>query len=254
MQALILAGGYGTRIIEESHNKPKPMIEVLGKPILLRIMEHYSHYGVQEFIILAGYKKEKITEFFLNFTAKNSDVQFDLRAGTFKASDNGIPEWKVTILDTGLNSETGLRLYKAREHIKGKFLLTYGDGLSDLNITESIKFHDSLESIATLTAVQPPARFGAIEFGPDNLSVVKFKEKPQSEESWVNGGYFVLDEKIFDFINGENMSFENEILPIVAKLNKLSAFKHYGYWQPMDTLRDLRKMEQDLQENDFPWS
>ena len=216
LKAVILAGGYGTRISEESHLKPKPMIEIGGMPLLWHIMKIYSHYGINEFVICCGYKGDMIKEYFSKFD---------------------FPLWKVQLVDTGLNTMTGGRIKRIQNHIDDTFCVTYGDGVSDVNINDLILFHKEKKSLATLTAIHPPERFGVLELSGNN--VVEFHEKHQGESSWINGGFFVFEKEIFDYIkNGDSTILESVPLETLAKEKKLTAFKHEGFWYPMDTLRD----------------
>ena len=231
MKAVILAGGYGTRISEESHLKPKPMIEIGGKPILWHIMKIYDFYKIKEFIVCGGYKCDVIKEYF---------------------NKNDFTQWNVKIIDTGLNTMTGGRLKKIEEYIDDTFCLTYGDGLSDVNITDLISFHKEKKSLATLTAVHPPERYGVV-----NLSehyVAEFHEKHTSESSWINGGFFVFEPKIFDYLqDGDSTILEKKPLETLAKEQQLTAFKHTGFWHPMDTLRDKNHLENLWNTKKAPW-
>lgn len=224
MKCIILAGGKGTRISEISKNIPKPMIKILGKPIIFRIMEHYSKYGFKDFIIAAGYKKKIISDFFKKKKIKN---------------------WNVKVVDTGLNTMTGGRLKRLKKYINEKnFMMTYGDGLSTINLKKLLKHHIKYKKYATLTAVRPPARFGAIKLNNNRVSY--FKEKSKLDEGWINGGFFVFSNKIFDFIKGDNTYLEREPLQKISKKNQLYAFKHEGFWQCMDTLRDKEILEKEI--------
>ena len=221
LKAVILAGGYGTRISEESHLKPKPMIEIGGMPLLWHIMKIYSHYGINEFVICCGYKGDMIKEYFSKFD---------------------FPLWNVQLVDTGLNTMTGGRIKRIQNHIDDTFCVTYGDGVSDVNINDLILFHKEKKSLATLTAIHPPERFGVLELSGNN--VVEFHEKHQGESSWINGGFFVFEKEIFDYIkNGDSTTLERTPFETLAKEKKLTAFKHEGFWHPMDTLRDKKHLE-----------
>jgi len=231
LKAVILAGGYGTRISEESHLKPKPMIEIGGMPLLWHIMKIYSHYGINEFVICCGYKGDIIKEYFSKFD---------------------FPLWNVQLVDTGLNTMTGGRIKRIQNHIDGTFCVTYGDGVSDVNINDLILFHKEKKSLATLTAIHPPERFGVLELSGNN--VVEFHEKHQGESSWINGGFFVFEKEIFDYIkNGDSTTLERTPFETLAKEKKLTAFKHKGFWHPMDTLRDKKHLENLWTSNKAPW-
>ena len=231
LKAVILAGGYGTRISEESHLKPKPMIEIGGMPLLWHIMKIYSHYGINEFVICCGYKGDIIKEYFSKFD---------------------FPLWNVQLVDTGLNTMTGGRIKRIQNHIDDTFCVTYGDGVSDVNINDLILFHKEKKSLATLTAIHPPERFGVLELSGNN--VVEFHEKHQGESSWINGGFFVFEKEIFDYIkNGDSTTLERTPFETLAKEKKLTAFKHEGFWHPMDTLRDKKHLENLWTSNKAPW-
>jgi glucose-1-phosphate cytidylyltransferase len=234
-------------------SKPKPMIEVAGKPILWHIMAHYASHGFNEFVILGGYKREYINNYFANYALVNNEITVDLETGKVTSLSQGQLNWKITILETGKDSNTGERIRNANRLINDDFLLTYGDGISDVDLSQLVEFHKSSGKLATLTAVQPPARFGALKIEEETSAVSSFHEKPGGEESWVNGGFFVLSKEIFSEIKGENPNFESEILPKLALQKNLTAFKHYGYWQPADTLRDIKKLDSDLAHMDFKW-
>ncbi|MEK8209764.1 glucose-1-phosphate cytidylyltransferase [Paenibacillus sp. FSL L8-0696] len=253
MKAVILAGGYGTRISEETHLKPKPMIEIGGKPILWHIMKTYSHYGINDFVICLGYKGYMIKEYFANYYLHMSDVTFDMRDNNMKIHNNTSEPWQVTLVDTGLETMTGGRLKRIKKYIENEtFCFTYGDGVSNVNITELIDFHQTSGTKATLTAIQPPGRFGAIDILQNNR-ITSFEEKPQGDGSWINGGYFVLEPEIFDLIEDDSTVWELDPLERLARDNELSAFKHNGFWQPMDTLRDKIKLEEMWDTKVAPW-
>lgn len=255
MKAVILAGGYGTRLSEETIVKPKPMVEIGGKPILWHIMKEYSYYGINEFIICLGYKGYIIKEYFANYFLHQSDVTFDMNNNRMHIHNNYCEPWKVTLVDTGEGTLTGGRLKKVKEYIgKDSFCFTYGDGVSDVNIKELIRFHkEQKESgvLATLTAVNPPGRYGALDL--NNNRVNNFKEKPQGDDSWINGGYFVLEPEVIDLIEGSQTSWEREPLENLAKEGKLAAYKHSGFWLPMDTLRDKMRLEEMWDLKQAPW-
>ena len=252
MQTVILAGGLGTRLSEETYLKPKPMVEIGGKPILWHIMKMYSSYGINDFIICCGYKGYLIKEYFANYFLHMSDVTFKLGGGNnMEIHQNKSESWKVTCLDTGDLTMTGGRLARIKDYLKDTFCLTYGDGVSDLNILELINFHKKNKKLATLTAVQPPGRFGALNI-ESNL-VKNFQEKPQGDGSWINGGFFVLEPEVLNYVDGDECVWEEMPLRTLANKNELSAFKHSGFWRPMDTLRDKRNLEELWDSNKAPW-
>ena len=229
MKCVILAGGYGTRISEESHLKPKPMVEIGGKPILWHILKIYSSYGINEFVICCGYKGEKIKEYFSNTDST---------------------PWNVELVDTGIDTMTGGRLKRIQNNIDGTFCVTYGDGLSNVNINDLITFHTEKKSVATLTAVHPPERYGLLSLDGDH--VTEFREKP-NETSWVNGGFFVFEPEIFDYLQDDSTILERTPLETLARENKLTAFKHRGFWHPMDTLRERKQLEDLWESQKAPW-
>ena len=252
MKAVILAGGMGTRIAEETHLKPKPMIEVGGKPILWHIMKLYSYYGVNDFIICVGYKGYVIKEYFANYYMHMSDVTFDMRDGQYKVHNNEAEPWSVTVVDTGERTMTGGRIKRVAEYIKNDtFCLTYGDGVSDIKIDRLIKFHKSHNKIATVTAVQPPGRFGRMEINGD--IVANFLEKPRGDGDWVNGGFFVLEPTVLNYISDDFSVWEKEPLEGLSRKGNLIAYKHDGFWQSMDTLRDKNFLEELWQSQASPW-
>lgn len=244
MKTVILAGGFGTRISEESHLIPKPMIEIGEKPILWHIMKYYSSFGHNEFIICCGYKQYVIKEFFADYYLHMSDVTFDFTSdNTMVVHNNKTEPWKVTLVDTGLNTMTGGRIKRVKEYIGDEtFMLTYGDGVSDVNIDELTKFHMSHGKIATMTAIQPGGRFGMLDID-NSENIMNFKEKMKEDGGWINGGFMVLEPAILDYIEGDLTTFEREPLETVAKSGNLKAFKHHGFWQCMDTLRDKELLE-----------
>lgn len=254
MKVVLLAGGYGTRISEETDLKPKPMVEIGGKPIIWHIMKIYSHFGFNEFVILLGYKGYYIKEYFANYFLHQSDITIDLQTNSMQVHNNTSEPWKVTLVDTGLDSMTGSRIKKAQRYIgEETFLLTYGDGVSDVNIKKCVEFHQEKGKEITLTTVQPEARFGNLDID-DNQNIKKFTEKPKSEGGWINGGFFVCEPEIFEYLSDdEGCVFEQEPLQNLALDGKMSAYKHYGFWQPMDTLRDNQKLNQLWKENRAPW-
>lgn len=254
MKVVILAGGLGTRISEESHLKPKPMIEIGGKPILWHVMKSYSYYGFYDFVICAGYKQQVIKEYFANYYLHNSDVTFDFSDGNIMQIHNNMTEpWKVTIVDTGLATLTGGRVKRVREYIGDEtFMLTYGDGVCDLNIRQLYEYHKEKCKIATITAIQPGSRFGNMRIEEDNI-IEEFAEKSRSDGGWINGGYMVLEPKVIDYIAGDETTFEKEPLERLAREKNLVAYKYDGFWQCMDTLRDKNYLEDLLAENRAPW-
>tara|TARA_B110000008_G_scaffold269602_1_gene299019 strand:+ start:93 stop:863 length:771 start_codon:yes stop_codon:yes gene_type:complete len=253
MKILILAGGFGTRLSEETNLKPKPMVEIGGKPILWHIMKIYSSHGFNDFVILLGYKGNIIKEYFSNYFLHQSNVTFDLKNNSMDIHQNESEPWKVTLLDTGLKTLTGGRIKKAKSFIgNNDFMLTYGDGVSDVNITELVEFHRSHGKHISMTAVQPAGRYGALDIKSDN-SILSFKEKPKGDGAWVNGGFFVCKPEVFDYIDGDFTSFEEEPLSSLADNNQLAAFKHNGFWQPMDTLRDKKNLCKLWELNQAPW-
>ena len=252
MKAVILAGGRGTRLAEETQLKPKPLVEANGKPLIWHIMQNFSRHGVTDFIILSGYKGQQIREYFANFWLHQADLTFDLATPNQEIHKvRGLP-WKVTVLDTGVDTNTGGRIARLRGLITEDFLLTYGDGVSDIDIQKLIINHQSSNNLVTLTAVQPPARFGALNLKGNQ--VISFQEKPEGDGAWVNGGFFVLNPKIFEYIDSDRSSFEIDALPKVANAGKLGVYKHSGYWQPVDTIRDLQKLEEAIESGALPWT
>ncbi len=253
MKAVILAGGLGTRISEETGSRPKPMIDIGGMPILWHIMKIYSHHGVNEFIICCGYKGYVIKEYFANYFLHMSDVTFDMRTNEMEVHQQNAEPWKVTLVDTGEATLTAGRLKRVERFLKTDeaFCFTYGDGLSDINITELIKFHKKHGKLATITAVLPPGRYGALELDGD--SVAGFSEKPRGDGGEINGGYFVLSPKVFDFISGDQIAWEGEPIFELAKSNQMNAYRHNGFWQPMDTLRDKNLLEDLWASGRAPW-
>jgi glucose-1-phosphate cytidylyltransferase len=253
MKAVILAGGYGTRITEETVSKPKPMIEIGGKPILWHIMKTYSYYGINEFIICCGYKGYVIKEYFANYFLHQSDVTFNLKDNKMIVHQKRAEHWIITLVDTGENSMTGGRLKRVLPYLKDQesFCMTYGDGIANINIKELIKFHKSHGKQATLTSTYPPGRFGALNI-TDN-QVLKFEEKPKGDGAVINGGYFVLSPKVIDRIDGDSCVWEQEPLKGLANDGELMSFTHKEFWQPMDTLRDKLFLEKLLEEGKAPW-
>jgi len=251
MKAVILAGGLGTRISEESHLKPKPMIEIGGKPILWHIMKIYSHYGINDFVICLGFKGYVIKEYFANYFLHMSDVTFDMALNQMEVHQHHAEPWKVTLIDTGQNTLTGGRLKRVREYIGDEtFCFTYGDGVSNLDIKALIEFHYSHGKRATITAIQPPGRYGALNIG--NSVVQSFQEKPAGDGAWINGGFFVLEPDVFDMIDGDQTGWEWQPLQTLADEGQLMAYQHSGFWQAMDTLRDKTHLE-ELWSTNPPW-
>ncbi len=244
MKVLILAGGFGTRLSEETEIKPKPMVEIGGKPILWHIMKIYSHYGFNEFVILLGYKGYYIKEYFANYFLHQSDVTIDLQNNNMEVHQNHSEPWKVTLIDTGIDTMTGGRIKRAKEYIGDTtFMLTYGDGVGNIEIDKLVEFHKSHGKLLTVTATQPDGRFGAMEIGENNR-VNRFLEKPKGDGSWISGGFFVCEPQILDYIDGDSTIFEREPMERLAKEGEIYTYKHYGFWKPMDTLRDKRELNQ----------
>ena len=253
MKAIILAGGLGTRLSEETLKKPKPMVEIGGMPILWHIMKIYSSHGVNEFIICCGYKGYIIKEYFSNYFLHNSDIKVDLKKNDLSIIRDNVEPWNISLVDTGDETMTGGRLLRVKEYLSGEdsFCFTYGDGLSNVNINKLIEFHNSHNKKATLTAVHAPGRFGALGIDKDNVN--SFNEKPKGDGSMINGGFFVLNIEALDYISADETIWEKEPLENLAKDNQLSAFKHDDFWQPMDTLRDKNLLEELWRSNKAPW-
>ena len=253
MKAVILAGGYGTRISEETDNIPKPMIRIGHKPILWHIMKMYSAHGITDFVICCGYKGYVIKEYFSNYFLHMSDVTFGMKKNQMKVHHERSEPWTVTLVDTGENTMTGGRIRRIEQYIKDDeaFCLTYGDGVSNINITELINFHKQQQTLATLTAVYPPARFGALDIS--NGKVNSFKEKPQGDGNRINGGFFVLSPKVIDLIKNDSTVWERYPMQTLAQQGEMSAFKHNDFWQPMDTLRDKNHLEELWETGESPW-
>jgi glucose-1-phosphate cytidylyltransferase len=251
MKAVILAGGVGTRISEESMLKPKPMIEIGGKPILWHIMKMYSAHGIQEFVVCCGYKGYVIKDYFANYFLHRSDVTFDIAQNKMQVLQNGAEPWKVTLVDTGLETMTGGRLKRVRQYLDSEdFCFTYGDGVADINIAHLVAFHRRQKTLATVTSVQPPGRFGALV--TEGSKVLSFQEKPEGG-GWINGGFFVLSPRVVDYIEGDQISWEREPLETLAREKQLSAYAHKGFWHPMDTLRDKNQLEELWNSGKAPW-
>lgn len=255
MKVVILAGGLGTRLSEETELKPKPMVEIGGRPILWHIMKNYSHFGFNDFVILTGYKSHIIKDYFINYYTRYSDITVDMANNSVEIHQHRNEPWKVTMLYTGKETMTGARIKKAHEYIGNeRFMLTYGDGVSDLNISELINSHEKSGKLATITAVQPSGRFGALEI-QNNNEITSFMEKPKGDDAWINGGFFVLEPQIFDYIgDGDGVIFEKGPLENLAKEGQLNAFKHSGFWRAMDTLRDKNELTAMWKSNQAPWA
>jgi glucose-1-phosphate cytidylyltransferase len=253
MKVVILAGGLGTRISEETEIKPKPMVEIGGKPILWHIMKHYSHYGWNDFIICLGYKGYKIKEYFNNYFLHQSDVTFDLSNNNQVVHSSSVEPWKVTLVDTGEKTMTGGRIKRIQPYVgEETFMMTYGDGVSDINLDQLLAFHRAHGKLATLTAIQPASRFGVLDLDI-HARVLSFQEKPKGEQSYINGGFFVLEPRVFSYIQNDATIFEREPLEGLAEERELLAFKHEGFWRPMDTLRDKIALEDLWSQNLAPW-
>ena len=251
MQLVILAGGLGTRISEESILRPKPLIEIGGRPIIWHIMKHYSHYGINDFIICCGYKGYMIKEFFSNYLLHISDVTINLDKNQIKFHNSKKDSWTITLVDTGAETQTGGRLKRVEKYLKPEFCMTYGDGLSNVNIKKLINFHKKNKKLATMTTVQPPGRFGIVKTKGDKI--LNFLEKPVGNGAWINGGFFVLNKKILKLIKDDMTIWEKKPLEILAKKRELISFKHKNFWHPMDTLRDKQYLEDLWQEKNCPW-
>ncbi|MEO9168670.1 MAG: glucose-1-phosphate cytidylyltransferase [Aestuariivirga sp.] len=253
MKAVILAGGFGTRLSEETHLKPKPMIEIGGKPLIWHIMKLYSHHGVNDFIVCCGYKGYVIKEYFANYFLHSSDVTFDMTNNAMEVHQQKAEPWRVTLVDTGEATLTGGRLKRVQPYLEGAnfFCFTYGDGLADVNVEAQLKFHAAHGKLATVTAVQPPGRYGALDMEGDRVS--GFLEKPRGQGGYINGGFFILSPKVIDLIEDDNTSWEGQPLERLASSGELRAFKHDGFWQPMDTLREKNHLESLWSSGSAPW-
>ena len=253
MKAVILAGGLGTRISEETHLKPKPMVEIGGKPILWHILKIYSGFGINEFVICCGYKGYVIKEYFANYFLHMSDVTFQMRTNSMEVHQKNVEPWQVTLVNTGEATLTGGRLKRVQSYVGDEtFCFTYGDGVADVDISASIATHRASGKLATLTAVQPPGRYGALNL-VDGDQVAGFQEKPQGDGGWINGGFFVLEPGVFDYIHFDATSWEGEPLQRLAAEGQLQAYRHHGFWQPMDTLRDRVQLEELWESGKAPW-
>jgi glucose-1-phosphate cytidylyltransferase len=252
MKCVILAGGLGTRISEESHLKPKPMIEIGGKPIIWHIMKIYSAHGIQDFVICLGYKGYIIKEYFANYFLHMSDVTFDMSENRMEVHQRNAEPWRVTLIDTGQETLTGGRLKRVSDYLGSEsFCFTYGDGLADLDLRKLIQCHRSQGSLATLTAVQPPGRYGAVNI--DDARVLSFAEKPAGDGAWINGGFFVVEPSALEYVDGDQTSWESDALVRLARDGRLSAYKHAGFWQAMDTMRDKNQLEELWLSGKAPW-
>jgi len=253
MKAVILAGGLGTRISEESVLKPKPMIEIGSMPILWHIMKIYSSAGINEFVVCCGYKKYAIKEYFMNYSVHQSDITIDLQSNDIKVHRSNVEPWKITLVDTGEHTMTGGRLRRVREHLEDSepFCFTYGDGVADIDVKALIDFHKNHDQLATITAVQPQGRYGALSLDGDRVS--GFLEKPKGDGGWINGGFFVLSPKVIDLIDGDEIAWEQAPLETLAAQDQLRAYFHNGFWQPMDTLRDKTYLNSLWEQNQAPW-
>lgn len=254
MKVLILAGGYGTRISEETGTRPKPMVEIGDKPILWHIMKIYSHYGFNDFVILCGYKGHIIKEYFANYYLNQSSVTFNLKDNSMEMVTSEVEPWTVTLLDTGVNTLTGGRIKRAQKVVGNEpFLLTYGDGVSDINISELVDHHRRHKKLITMSAVQPAGRFGSLEFD-DNEQIKTFKEKPHGESGWINGGFFVCEPNVFDYIiDGDKTIFERDPLEKLAEAKQINCYRHHGFWKCMDTLADKNSLTSMLDKNEAKW-
>jgi len=252
MKVVILAGGLGTRISEEAYLKPKPMIEIGGMPILWHIMKIYSSYNINEFVICCGYKGYLIKEYFSNYSLHMSDVTFDMKKNDIQIHHKSVEPWTVTLVDTGIETMTGGRLKRIKEYVQNDtFCFTYGDGVGNIDIKDLIKFHTNEKTIATITAVQPPGRFGVLDIQKNKISF--FKEKPAGDGNWINGGFFVLEPSVFDYIENDSTIWEREPLENLANEGRLSAYKHDGFWHPLDTLRDKNYLQKLWEDGKAPW-
>jgi glucose-1-phosphate cytidylyltransferase len=254
MKAVILAGGYGTRLSEETSVRPKPMVEIGSKPIIWHIMKIYAAHGIHDFIICCGYKGEVIKNYFANYFLNSADITFDLQRNEMQVHRHVVEPWRVTLIDTGEATMTGGRIKRVKEYIGNEtFCLTYGDGVSNIDITRLIDFHRSQAALATLAAVQTPGRFGAFSLAENQTKILHFREKSQQDGAWINGGFFVLEPEVMGYIEGDNTVWEREPLEALAKHEKLAAFRHTGFWHPMDTLRDKMVLDELWNTGKAPW-
>jgi glucose-1-phosphate cytidylyltransferase len=253
VKAVILAGGLGTRLAEETSVRPKPMVEIGGRPILWHIMNTYAYHGVEEFVLALGYMGEFVKEYFLNFYAKNNDITVELSSGRTTVHEGSLPNWVIHLADTGAQTQTGGRVKRLERWLKHDqtFMLTYGDGVADVDIAALLAFHRSHGKLATMTAVRPPSRFGEVDLSGD--AIRHFNEKPQTGEGWINGGFFVLEREVLNYIDGDDTYWERDPLERLAREGQLMAYRHPGFWQPMDTLREKRLLEELWQSGQAPW-
>lgn len=253
MNVVILAGGLGTRIAEETHVRPKPMVEIGGRPLLWHIMQLYGHHGFNDFVVCLGYRGEVIKDYFINYRMQQSDVECDLGSGAIRFVATRSPPWRVALVDTGEATMTGGRIRRVADRVRGAtFMLTYGDGVADVDVKALLAFHRAHGKLATVTAARPPGRFGVLDLGRDGR-VEEFREKPDDEVGWINGGFFVLEPKVLDYIDGDATSFEREPLHRLAIDGQLMAFEHHGFWQAVDTLHDKRRLEALWESGKAPW-
>ena len=254
MKAVILAGGFGTRLSEETSVRPKPMVEIGDRPVLWHIMKIYSAFGIDDFIVCCGYKGEMIKDYFCSYAMRRADMVVDLARNDIELLSNGAEPWRITLVDTGQDTMTGGRLRRIREYLDGEtFCFTYGDGVSDIDVGALVRFHREQGRLATLTAVRPPGRFGAFSLSADQQQVDDFQEKPDGDGAWVNGGFFVLEPQVIDYIDSDQSIWEREPMESLAREGQLSAYRHRGFWQPMDTLRDKQMLEQMWSSGSAPW-
>ena len=254
MKAVILAGGLGSRLSEETTVRPKPLVEIGGRPILWHIMKIYSAHGINDFVICCGYKGHLVKEYFANYFLHNADVRFDLKKNRMDVLQNTTEPWTVTLVDTGEHTMTGGRLKRVRDHLSDEpFCLTYGDGVSNVDLTELVRFHRGSGCLATLTAVQPPGRYGSFDLSDERTTVERFVEKPVDQARWINGGFFVLDPRVIDYIEGDATAWEDQPLARLAGESMLSAYRHRGFWASMDTLREKIYLEQLWSSGLAPW-
>jgi glucose-1-phosphate cytidylyltransferase len=253
MKVVLLAGGLGTRLSEETALRPKPMVEIGGMPILWHIMKIYSSHGYNDFVVCLGYRGYLIKEYFTNYFLHKSDVTIDLSTNVLSVHDSQAEPWKITLVDTGNESMTGGRIKRIRQHIGNEpFLLTYGDGVSDVNITELVQYHQTTGKYCTVTSVQPSGRFGALNISDTN-EVISFMEKPRGDGSWINGGFFVCEPAVFDYIEGDDTTWEKEPMENIAREGQMNTYKHNGFWKPMDTLRDKHELENEWSSGSAKW-
>lgn len=255
MKAVILAGGFGSRLSEETSVIPKPMVEIGGRPILWHIMKIYSHYGINDFIICCGYKQYVIKEYFANYFLHNCDMTVDLSNNSTQIHSNHSENWRVTMIDTGLNTMTGGRIKRIEPYVKGeRFLLTYGDGVGDIDIAETLKVHEKSEAAVSMTVFKPEGKFGAVDINGETNFVRSFREKPQGDGNWINVGYFVCEPEVFNYLpNDDTVAFEREPLQKMAADGKMHAYKHNGFWKPMDMLRDMKELNELWNSGRAPW-